>query len=112
MASIRYWPALLTPPPIINACGFTTVAILAMAFPRYVLICSTTATAPLSPSFAKSKTSFAVMSSPNSVILVDSLFFAIYLFASLTTPVADAYCSRHPQPPQLQLSSSPSSTCM
>ena len=102
-------PAFDTPPPITNISGSTTHAICASARPRIRACVSTISSASSSPAFAASNTSFAVTASSSR--RVDFLSeAAIALPASLTTPVADVYCSRHPLFPHPHVSVYESST--
>ena len=101
--SVKISPAFETPPPIKITSGLTTHAILESVEPKISQTSSTRLIATSSPAFASSNTSFAVNGS-NFLRVVSSADFANFLFASLTIPVADVYCSKHPYCPQLHAS--------
>ena len=98
-----------TPPPITKISGFTTAAIPARVFPRIFPKRSATSIASSSPSFTASNTVLAEIL-PLSLSTLGLSSSARRRFARRTIPVAEVYCSRHPQLPQLQASVSSSIT--
>ena len=111
MKSRRNAPALLTPPPITTASMLTVHATLAIALASASPMMSITESASASPVFARSMTSFAVISTISRRGVGMSVFF-IAFFASRTIPVALATSSRQSFLPQLQTSVFPGATGM
>ena len=91
-----------------NTAGSTVAAKFTNACPRYAPNSSVISKAAASPAFAASNTSFAVISFPVKILFF--VFFSKYLLARRTSPVAEAYCSRHPFLPHPQASVSSSLT--
>ena len=100
-------PALLTPPPITKASGLTTHAMMPRPLPRILPNSLAISIATSSPSFTASHTTLQLMSLLRRMLGL--LSFSSLLFASLTTPVAEPYCSRQPFLPHPQVSVSFSS---
>ena len=105
---IRTSPAFETPPPITKIVGLQTSAIAAKPLPKYFPYVSAISTANGSPALTASQTSLAVTLSNLAKDEFPPFPLCKALLASLTTPVADAYCSKHPLFPQPQVSVSSS----
>jgi len=93
---IRISPAFETPPPMTKIVGLQTSAIAANPLPKYCPYISAISTAKESPFLTASQISFAVTLSNLAKHESPPFPLCKALLASLTTPVAEAYCSKQP----------------